>query len=120
MACRPTIGHEDASWRALRGPLSRRLTVAVRYGTVVFMRSWPLVAFFFTGALLIGQQKPAVTPAAFPKWEALGAGELSPDGKWLAYSIRRVSTDDELRIASLTGARKEIIAAFGLRPVFSD
>jgi dipeptidyl aminopeptidase/acylaminoacyl peptidase len=83
------------------------------------MRSWPLLAFFSTGALLIGQQKPSLTPAAFGKWETLAAGDLSPDGKWLAYSIRRVS-DEELRIASVPGARKEIIAAFGLRPVFSD
>jgi hypothetical protein len=46
--------------------------------------------------------------------------DLSPDGKWLAYSIRRVSTDEELRVASLTGARKDIVAAFGRRPAFSD
>jgi hypothetical protein len=46
--------------------------------------------------------------------------DLSPDGKWLAYSIRRVSTDEELRVASLTGARKDILAAFGRRPAFSD
>jgi dipeptidyl aminopeptidase/acylaminoacyl peptidase len=84
------------------------------------MRSWRLVVFFSAVAMLIGQQKPAVTPAAFGKWETLGAGDLSPDGKWLAYSIRRVSTDEELRIASLTGARKDIMAAFGRRPVFSD
>jgi hypothetical protein len=85
------------------------------------MCSWrPLLVFFFAGAMLIGQQKPAVTPAAFGKWETLGAGDLSPDGKWLAYSIRRVSTDEELRIASLTGARKDIVAAFGRRPVFSE
>src|ERR1700693_6311921 len=97
------------------------------------MRSWrPLLVFFSAGAMLIGQQKPgltpagrmrtaqktpAVPPAAFGKWETLGAGDLSPDGKWLAYSIRRVSTDEELRIASLTGARQDIMAGFGRRPV---
>src|ERR1035438_10222188 len=80
----------------------------------------PLLVFFSAGVVLIGQQKPAVTPAAFGKWETLGAGDLSPDGKWLAYSIRRVSTDEELRVASLTGARKDIVAAFGRRPAFSD
>ena len=84
------------------------------------MRSWRLVVFFSAVAMLIGQQKPAVAPAAFGKWETLGAGDLSPDGKWLAYSIRRVSTDEELCIASLTGARKDFLAAFGRRPVFSD
>ena len=84
------------------------------------MRSWPLVVFFSAGALLIGQPKPAVTPAAFAKWETLGAGDLSPDGKWLAYSIRRVNTDEELRVASVTGTGKETVAPFGRRPVFSD
>ena len=85
------------------------------------MRSWrPLLVFFSAGVVLIGQQKPAVTPAAFGKWETLGTGDLSADGKWLAYSVRRVNTDEELRIASLTGARKDIVAAFGRGPQFSD
>lgn len=70
--------------------------------------------------MLFAQQKPAVSPADFGKWENLQAGELSHDGKWLAYSIRRVNTDEELRVANLTGARKETVIAFGTRPVFSD
>lgn len=84
------------------------------------MLSWRPLAIFFTAATLLAQQKPAVAPADFQKWETLGAGDLSPDGKWLAYSIRRVSTDEELRVASVTSARKEIVAAFGRRPAFSD
>ena len=35
-------------------------------------------------AILGAQSKPAVTPAAYPKWETLGSGDISPDGKWLA------------------------------------
>ncbi len=92
----------------------------MRWGKVVLMRSWRLAILFSAGSLLIGQPKPPVPAADFQKWETLGAGDLSPDGKWLAYSVRRVSTDEELRIASLTGARKDIVAAFGRRPVFSD
>ena len=83
------------------------------------MRSWSLL-LLFTAAMLIAEQKPAAPPAAFAKWETLGTGDLSPDGKWLVYSIRHVNTDEELRVASLTGARKEIVAAFGRRPLFSD
>src|SRR5271157_1614565 len=33
------------------------------------------------------QPKPAITPADYGKWETLGQGVLSPDGKWLAYTI---------------------------------
>jgi dipeptidyl aminopeptidase/acylaminoacyl peptidase len=84
------------------------------------MHSRRLAILLSAGALLIAQPKPPVPPADFQKWETLGAGDLSPDGKWLAYSIRRVSTDEELRVASLTGARKDIVAAFGRRPAFSD
>ena len=79
-----------------------------------------LFLFLCASAWLLAQQKPAVTPAAFAKWETLGAGDLSPDGKWLAYSIRRVNSDEELRVASVNGAGKETVAAFGRRPVFSD
>ncbi len=84
------------------------------------MLSRRLVLFIFAGGMVIGQQKPAVTPAAYGKWESLVAGDLSPDGKWLAYSIRRVNTDEELRVASISGDRKDTVAAFGRRPVFSD
>ena len=84
------------------------------------MFSWRPFVFLCASAWLFGQQKPAVTPAAYGKWETLGAGDLSPDGKWLAYSIRRVNTDEELRVASVSGAGKETVAAFGRRPVFSD
>ncbi len=84
------------------------------------MFSWRLVLFLCASAWLFSQTKPAVTPAAYGKWETLGSGDLSPDGKWLAYSIRRVNTDEELRVASVSGSRKETVAAFGRRPVFSD
>src|ERR1035438_4344166 len=85
------------------------------------MRSWrPLLVFFSAAVMLIGQQKPAVTPAAFGKWETLGTGDLSPDGKWLPHPLFRGNTHEEPRIASLAGARKDIVAAFGRGPKFSD
>ena len=40
-------------------------------------------------ACALAQPKPTLTPADYGKWETLGAGTLSPDGKWLAYEIRR-------------------------------
>ena len=38
---------------------------------------------------LAAQPKPSIAPADYGKWETLGNGVFSPDGKWLAYPIRR-------------------------------
>jgi len=54
-------------------------------------------------ALAQPKPKPTLTPADYGKWETLGAATLSPDGKWLAYEIRRSGGDNELRVAA-TGA----------------
>jgi dipeptidyl aminopeptidase/acylaminoacyl peptidase len=63
-------------------------------------RALTLLAF---AACALAQPKPTLTPADYGKWETLGAGTLSPDGKWLAYEIRRSGGDNELRVAA-TGA----------------
>jgi dipeptidyl aminopeptidase/acylaminoacyl peptidase len=49
------------------------------------------------------QPKPTLTPADYGKWETLGAGTLSQDGKWLAYEIRRTNGNGELRVATTAG-----------------
>ena len=49
-----------------------------------------LVATLAFAAPLAGQQKPTVTSSAdLAKWETLGTGVLSPDGKFVAYDVRR-------------------------------
>ncbi|MFI5231188.1 MAG: S9 family peptidase [Gemmatimonadales bacterium] len=45
----------------------------------------------------LAAQKPALTQADYAKWETLGASIVSPDGKWVAYDIRRNSGANELR-----------------------
>ena len=65
-------------------------------------RTLILVAFAAC-ALAQPKPKPTLTPADYGKWETLGAATLSPDGKWLAYEIRRTGGDNELRVAA-TGA----------------
>jgi dipeptidyl aminopeptidase/acylaminoacyl peptidase len=50
------------------------------------------------------QQKPPVTADDYGRWEALGGGVLSPDGAWLAVSIRRVDGTSELRLHDTTTA----------------
>jgi len=54
-------------------------------------------------ACALAQPKPTLTAADYGPWETLASGTLSPDGKWLAYEIRRSGGDNELRVAA-TGA----------------
>jgi len=74
-------------------------------------------SLFFTLLLTLGlvfgalaQSKPALTPADYGKWETLGQGTLSPDGKWLAYEIRRTDKNDELRVSPTAGGKTFAIA----------
>src|SRR5258708_15882744 len=69
-------------------------------------------------ALAFAEPKPAVTPADYGKWETLGAGTLSPDGKWLAYAIRCVDGTHELRVTPSAGGKTTVLAS-GANPVFS-
>src|SRR6185437_10413345 len=66
-------------------------------------------------------QQPQRTPvpaSAYGKWETLGAGALSPDGKWIAYPIRRVEGTAEVRYRAL-GTDSTRVAPGGEEPVFS-
>src|SRR6185503_10607978 len=63
--------------------------------------------------------KPAVTPADYGKWETLGASVFSPDGKWIAYSIRRVEGTHELRVTPAEGGATTVLAS-GANPAFSS
>jgi hypothetical protein len=89
------------------------------------MRRAPLVSLvLFLGLAIIGtaQPKSRLTPADYGQWETLGATSLSPDGKWLAYSVNRSNRNNELRIVGIAnGAGGEPkVVAFGAQPVFSS
>lgn len=68
---------------------------------------------------LAAQPKLPIAPADYAKWETLGNGVFSPDGKWLAYPIRRSDGTYELRISS-TGGGKTHVTKFGTDPAFSS
>lgn len=68
---------------------------------------------------LIAQEKPALTPADYDQWESFGARQISPDGKWLAYVVRRVDQQSELRIRNLETDSLKIVA-YGTNPIFSN
>jgi len=55
---------------------------------------------------LCAQPKPTVPPADYGKFENLGTATLSADGKWIAYEIRRVNGDNELRVSAASGGAK--------------
>ncbi|SVC99511.1 uncharacterized protein METZ01_LOCUS352365, partial [marine metagenome] len=60
-----------------------------------------------------------VAPADYGKWESLGAGVLSPDGKWFAYQISRDNQDNELRVRRLDTEADEVVP-YGVSPAFSS
>jgi hypothetical protein len=66
----------------------------------------PIAAVFLYTAVTVApraQSKPTLTTADYDQFESIsadaGRGGLSPDGRWLAYSIARVGGKNELRIA---------------------
>jgi dipeptidyl aminopeptidase/acylaminoacyl peptidase len=79
-----------------------------------------ILSLLLLAACALAQPKPTVAPADYGKWETLGAGTLSPDGKWLAYEIRRTNGDNELRVASTSGAGKTYVLANCTGPAFSS
>ena len=68
---------------------------------------------------IIAQDLPTLTPDDYGRWESLGLGVLSPDGRWLAVSVSRVNDDDELRIHR-TDSDSLVVVPFGTRQTFND
>jgi hypothetical protein len=77
----------------------------------------PIVLTLFASPLA-AQQNPTLKPADYARWESLGATELSPDGRWLAYELRRVDEDVALLIREVaTDSVRRVEHA--TRPAFS-
>ena len=62
-----------------------------------------LVALFLSAVPLAAQPRPTLVPADYGRWQTLGAVELSRDGRWIAYEVRRVDEDVALHLRP-TGA----------------
>jgi len=75
-----------------------------------------------TTLALSAQQKPPLGRADYAQWETIapaGArGGLSPDGRWLAYSLSRVSRANELRFVRLSDGMTKTVP-FGTQATFS-
>jgi dienelactone hydrolase len=63
--------------------------------------------------------KPTLTNAEYAKWESLGAGQLSPDGKWLAYDFRRGNQSVELRYRAVDSGSETAVPS-GSAPQFTS
>tara|TARA_Y100001970_G_scaffold47719_1_gene60368 strand:- start:13684 stop:16482 length:2799 start_codon:yes stop_codon:yes gene_type:complete len=88
---------------------------AMRTNTMILAAAFGLLVAMPVSA----QEKPTLTQDHYDKWERLGAAVLSPNGAWMAVSIRRVSEEEELRIHSTT-SDSVVIVPFGSRAVFSS
>lgn len=53
--------------------------------------------------------KGRVPETEYPKWENVAAGDLSPDGQWVAYELRRVSTSNELRYRKVGESQEQSV-----------
>ena len=62
--------------------------------------------------------RPPVPAAEWGKWETLGAGALSPDGKWVAYDFRRASGGGELRYRAVAAEAEKSVRS-GSGPIFT-
>ncbi|HEX9895192.1 MAG TPA: prolyl oligopeptidase family serine peptidase [Gemmatimonadales bacterium] len=65
----------------------------------------PVLPFALSLVALSGspaQTRPTIPSADYGRWESPGPALLSPDGRWLAYTVNRVNEENELRIRSLT------------------
>src|SRR5579864_4127418 len=76
------------------------------------------VLLIFAASLALAQTKPTLKPADYGRWETLGAATLSPDGHAIAYEIRRVDGDNELRVGTTADSKSKAIA-FCNGPAFS-
>jgi dipeptidyl aminopeptidase/acylaminoacyl peptidase len=56
-----------------------------------------------------GTAKVPVPASEWTKWETPAAGDLSPDGKWAAYEVRRVNGNNELRYRSLPSGAEQVV-----------
>jgi dipeptidyl aminopeptidase/acylaminoacyl peptidase len=79
---------------------------------------WSTLAVLAVVAPLQAQQKPTLTPADYAQWESLGATELSPDGRWIAYVVNRVDENEELRYRAIAQDSTHVVK-HATRPTFS-
>ncbi len=92
----------------------------------MFVSRTDTTALLFAVALTVAvappataQDLPTVPPSEYGRWESLGFGaRVSPFGDWIAYPVRRVNEENELRIRELAGDSTHAVP-WGASPDFS-
>ena len=86
-----------------------------------------LAVLIVSAATPTAQTKPTLKPADYDQFESVSPGAsrggLSPNGKWLVYTINRIGGDNELRIIPATGAtasESPRVVAFGTGAAFTS
>ncbi len=86
-----------------------------------------VVAIALVAAPVRAQQAAAGSPAKatlssadYARWETLGSGALSPDGKWVAYDFRRANGTTELRYRTVAGGAEQSVRSGGAPQFSSD
>ena len=92
---------------------------AIRYLSVLIAAASPLTAQQSQGSPPAAARKPVLKSADYAKWETLGNGVLSPDGKWIAYDLRRGDGSGELRYHAIDTVA-EHSARLGINPQFTS
>jgi hypothetical protein len=81
----------------------------------------PVLAFVLDAGPA-AQSKPTLKPADYDQFESVSAGAarggLSPDGRWIAYTITKVGGDSELHVSQIAGTATQTVP-FGSGAVFS-
>jgi dipeptidyl aminopeptidase/acylaminoacyl peptidase len=111
-------------WLRTRATLVRALLVGTAAASAALparlpaQQATPPAALPAAAPAAVAQQRPTLTPGDYGKWESLGATELSPDGRWIAYVVNRVDEDEELRFRRLDEDSTRVVP-YGGRPTFS-
>ena len=88
------------------------------------MASVAVLLYAVSAVAPLAQSKPALTPADYEQFESIstegGRSGLSPDGRWLAYGVNRVSGKNELRITRVGSIEAVKLVAFGAQAAFSS
>jgi dipeptidyl aminopeptidase/acylaminoacyl peptidase len=78
-----------------------------------------VAALVLSTPAVLAQERATLGPDDYDRWEGLGQVGLSPDGRWTAVGVSRVSGEDELRIHR-TDVDSVIAVPYGARPTFSE
>lgn len=78
----------------------------------------PIVAILAVPSPTFSQDRPLVTADDYGRWENLGPATLSPDGRWIAYTVTRVDEHSELRLRNVAEDSTRVFQ-WGTSPAFS-